>query len=234
MTEWTEYLYLFLTLDILVLSIAIVCCDSLLQAILPYNCYHRIRHCRRGSGRDIDSPITISISNSGQHIGDPEKRRKLILSSIIIKNAVLPDSKGSRESQSHNDVEEGTVVDHVDLKVSNSSSDNNKKNFNEDGIENEQKGNLLLDTIRSITSSVSESIRVINGDNDDNTSGDKYLAKSCPICLEGYTAGQEICWSRNDKYIHSFHFRCMQAWLMKSDDCPPCRENYLNTGLDTG
>jgi len=154
------------------------------------------------------------------------------LTSIIIKNAVLLDSKGSQESQSHNDGEEGIAVDHVDSKLSNR-SDNNKKNFNEDGIENEQKGNILGDTIRSITSSVSDGIRMLNGGDDDSNSVDNYSAKSCPICLEGYTAGQEICWSRNDKCVHSYHLHCMQAWLMKSDDCPLCRENYLNSGLGT-
>jgi len=57
--------------------------------------------------------------------------------------------------------------------------------------------------------------------------GSLYCPKTCAICLEKYKAGDEICWSKNKYCPHAFHLDCMTEWLMKSDDCPMCRENYL-------
>jgi len=51
--------------------------------------------------------------------------------------------------------------------------------------------------------------------------------RECPICWEPYQVGQKICWSPNKKCSHAFHADCMIMWLMKKDDCPMCRSNYL-------
>jgi len=208
--------------------LALFLCIAIRLIVCFKRCYHRRRQHRRG--RNIDRPTVVSPSNSLQQTQDPEVRRELILTSIIIKNAVLPESMYLQESQSKKDIEEGIVADHVDSKMSSPHSDCDKKNCNKDGVENERKGNILVDTVRSIALSVTE---ILNGDNNDSNSVDNYSAESCPICLESYTAGEEICWSRNENCVHSFHLDCMQAWLMKSDDCPLCRENYLNNGQDT-
>jgi len=62
-------------------------------------------------------------------------------------------------------------------------------------------------------------------DRDDGSS--LYSPKTCAICLEPYKVGDEICWSKNEKCPHAFHLDCMTEWLMENDDCPLCRENYL-------
>mmetsp|Transcript_4930 Transcript_4930/g.5719 ORF Transcript_4930/g.5719 Transcript_4930/m.5719 type:complete len:220 (+) Transcript_4930:69-728(+) len=208
--------------------LALFLCVAIRLIVCFKRCYQRRRQQRRG--RNIDRPAIVIPINSLQQSQAPEERRELILTSIIIKNAVLPESMDLQESHSKKDIEEGIIADHVDSKLSSSHSDGDKKNCNKDGVENEQKGNILVDTMRSITLSVSE---MLNGDNDDSNSVDNYSAEMCPICLESYTAGEEICWSRNENCVHSFHLDCMQAWLMKSDDCPLCRENYLNNGQNT-
>jgi len=51
--------------------------------------------------------------------------------------------------------------------------------------------------------------------------------RECPICWEPYQVGQQICWSPNKRCTHAFHADCMILWLMKKDDCPMCRSNYL-------
>ena len=76
---------------------------------------------------------------------------------------------------------------------------------------------------------------------------------TCPICLDQYVPGDEICWSSNTTCPHDFHLDCMMDWLMmisaekqleqeedtdNSDsgdknvckcrnDCPLCRMDYI-------
>mmetsp|Transcript_14253 Transcript_14253/g.20896 ORF Transcript_14253/g.20896 Transcript_14253/m.20896 type:complete len:162 (-) Transcript_14253:1435-1920(-) len=59
-----------------------------------------------------------------------------------------------------------------------------------------------------------------------------YSPKTCTICLDNYKEKDDICWSLNKNCAHAFHLDCMMGWLMQGhDDCPLCRENYLqNTG----
>lgn len=62
---------------------------------------------------------------------------------------------------------------------------------------------------------------------DDSIQSSIYSPKSCSICMCRYKEGDEICWSRNEKCYHAFHLVCMLEWLMKHNDCPMCRRNYL-------
>lgn len=55
-----------------------------------------------------------------------------------------------------------------------------------------------------------------------------YSPAVCPICIESYKIGDEIAWSYNEKCFHAFHLECITDWLMKNDECPMCRLNYLN------
>jgi len=161
-----------------------------------------------------------------------EKRRKLILRSIIIKKAVSSECTDLQTCPSQNDVEQGRVADPSDSKTSKLPDEVTKSIDSGDGAENKQKENILVDTIRSITLSVSEAIgNLSNGLSDASLPPmDEYSDKSCPICLEKYAAGEEICWSKNDKCVHVFHLECMLAWLIQNDNCPLCRENYLYSG----
>lgn len=49
----------------------------------------------------------------------------------------------------------------------------------------------------------------------------------CGICLCEYEEGEEICWSSNIECTHLFHKDCIVEWLMRHDDCPCCRCDYL-------
>lgn len=51
--------------------------------------------------------------------------------------------------------------------------------------------------------------------------------KQCPICLDDYDIGDEICSSPNHECPHVFHVECMSEWLMKRNECPLCRADYL-------
>eukprot|EP00979_Chaetoceros_neogracilis_P009524 scaffold2166_cov144-Chaetoceros_neogracile.AAC.2 len=54
-----------------------------------------------------------------------------------------------------------------------------------------------------------------------------YSPKTCAICLEIYKVNDTVCWSANEACHHAYHFDCMMDWLMENDECPLCRENYL-------
>eukprot|EP00979_Chaetoceros_neogracilis_P011896 scaffold3039_cov171-Chaetoceros_neogracile.AAC.2 len=55
-----------------------------------------------------------------------------------------------------------------------------------------------------------------------------YSPKTCAICLEIYKVSDTICWSAsNEACHHAYHLDCMMDWLMENDECPLCRENYL-------
>ena len=49
----------------------------------------------------------------------------------------------------------------------------------------------------------------------------------CCICLNVYKEGEEVCWSKNTDCRHSFHRECVEQWLLKHDDCPYCRKQYI-------
>ncbi len=62
------------------------------------------------------------------------------------------------------------------------------------------------------------------------SSGSLYSPTSCAICIDRYSKGDEIAWSFNEKCHHAFHLDCILDWLMKHDECPLCRMDYLNLG----
>ena len=86
------------------------------------------------------------------------------------------------------------------------------------------QGNILTDAIRGMTSLVTWPAQ----NQDSFQSTHDYDEAVCPICLEPYKEGDEICWSSNDDCPHSFHLDCMMKWLMTHDNCPLCRADYLN------
>ena len=64
---------------------------------------------------------------------------------------------------------------------------------------------------------------------DDSIQSSIYSPKSCCICMAKYKHGDDICWSQNERCYHAFHLECMLEWLMKHNECPMCRRNYLRS-----
>lgn len=83
-------------------------------------------------------------------------------------------------------------------------------------------------------SSTSPNITVPDGDEDsvydDIEKPEMYTEEEdhCPICLGEFEVGQDICRSPNEKCSHIFHVHCVVPWLLKNNDCPCCREDYLH------
>ena len=95
--------------------------------------------------------------------------------------------------------------------ISSSSSNHNLNNLNR------KKNNIYLKRGFSSMPSLDSSATL-------------YSPTSCAICLDSYSIGDEIAWSHNDLCHHAFHLECIVDWLMKHDECPMCRLNYLNLG----
>jgi hypothetical protein len=81
-----------------------------------------------------------------------------------------------------------------------------------------EKSDLLIETLRSIRDGLHLNI---------NSTDVDYSSKTCTICCEDYKSGDDIVWSRNRKCKHAFHTECIIQWLMDHDDCPMCRNKYL-------
>ena len=79
----------------------------------------------------------------------------------------------------------------------------------------------VTDTERS-TSSVS------NGDEDQRDNDNHpFIELQCPICLDEFHDGDEICVSQNQQCRHVFHHVCIKEWLLRHEECPCCRNNFL-------
>jgi hypothetical protein len=55
-----------------------------------------------------------------------------------------------------------------------------------------------------------------------------YSHRTCPICMEPYESGDMICWSRNENCSHAFHLECKVNYLLNTDECILCRNDFLN------
>lgn len=67
----------------------------------------------------------------------------------------------------------------------------------------------------------------------DEESTSEYVAvEPCSICLTDYAEGDVLCWSQNSRCKHCFHKECAIEWLLKHEECPLCRHNYLSLDGD--
>ena len=63
---------------------------------------------------------------------------------------------------------------------------------NDDGIFFDTKDDILIETLRSIRSSLN--ITIVND-------SPLYSPKSCPICCDDYAKGDDIAWSKNEQCV---------------------------------
>jgi HRD ubiquitin ligase complex, ER membrane component len=156
--------------------------------------------------------------------GDPmtvQERRSMILESIVQRKAVK--SKNSGEIQLPHEFELNADREGNKEKLQSPLGDGTVRDHTILGGRKHNKGNILVESMRKWRFSS-------RGDKDDESiSSTIYSPKSCAICMTSYKDGDDICWSRNDNCVHAFHLKCMMTWLMKHDDCPLCRCNFLKS-----
>jgi Ring finger domain len=82
----------------------------------------------------------------------------------------------------------------------------------------------------------SSSFRINDVKNEDDIESNHPLGgmhqTSCAICLDRFKDGEDICSAQNKLCPHEFHLECIFPWLLKSQDCPCCRRDYLTVEAD--
>eukprot|EP01083_Nonionella_stella_P201556 737282_1 len=108
-----------------------------------------------------------------------------------------------------------TVKEGGDAEKSGTNDDNQSKENEEKivgtGKHYYNKGIIQVPVQRapSLVSSICECIDPMSPSHVDST-------KTCPICIEEYKIGEDICYSKNRLCPHVFHAECMKNWLMNS------------------
>lgn len=198
---------------------------------------HR-RQQQSGRGEPSERAATIQNVNHEQKQND---RRLKILTNIIHKKVLHSKSK----NDNNHEEKDITVILPHEKELSSRALKNHKKDIDADNSEdgtndiffstivpipfpppqpknkdtrNLLKSNIFVESARSL-------LKAMDISNSNKSS--LYSPQTCPICLENYKVGDEIAWSRNDDCYHAFHLECILGWLMKHDECPLCRGDYL-------
>lgn len=138
------------------------------------------------------------------------ERRLKVLTSIVHKKVLTKPDEDSPALPHH-----GTALS---SKSSNDDASDDEEDTKKTESETSPKSNIFVEKLKSLRSG----LRLYEDQN-----ATLYSPKSCSICLEPYREGDDICWSRNESCSHAFHQDCILDWLMDNDECPLCRENYL-------
>mmetsp|Transcript_15372 Transcript_15372/g.17563 ORF Transcript_15372/g.17563 Transcript_15372/m.17563 type:complete len:239 (+) Transcript_15372:233-949(+) len=167
-------------------------------------------------------------------------RRLYVLTNIIHKKVLTKANEENNENISLPPKEtlpkKSTRLNERDTSGELPHSSDHMESFEDNNIKTAtQKDDIYVSTTKnnkSTSSSTSmvisiQSIRQFINWKQETATSALYSAKHCPICIEPYQEGEEICWSKNDRCRHAFHLDCIMTWLMKHDDCPVCRANYL-------
>lgn len=160
-----------------------------------------------------------------------EDRRLLILTSVVHKKAISKTRKDGDRSlilphESGMSMRSKTLNSFDDEEKGCSSPTSNEKEqpYCSPFTETLNKNDVFVESLRGDNSRIS----FLDGHEDgDSTESTIYSPKKCSICLESYVPNDEICWSNNPNCYHAYHLDCLIDWLMRSDECPLCREQYL-------
>lgn len=115
------------------------------------------------------------------------------------------------------------------ISLSSNSGDDKDEDENEDEDRGERKGNIYIGNhtrSQCMSRSINSFRSCVSRFTPSSTAAmELYTVESCFICLKNHKVGEKILWSRNDQCSHS---TCMLRWLMGHNNCPLCREDYLN------
>jgi len=62
--------------------------------------------------------------------------------------------------------------------------------------------------------------------------GQVFNQSDCGICLMSYEVNDDVCFSKNQDCLHSFHQECIVEWLARNLMCPCCRRSYVSADID--
>eukprot|EP00557_Chaetoceros_sp_GSL56_P008688 CAMPEP_0176496538 /NCGR_PEP_ID=MMETSP0200_2-20121128/11246_1 /TAXON_ID=947934 /ORGANISM="Chaetoceros sp., Strain GSL56" /LENGTH=337 /DNA_ID=CAMNT_0017894495 /DNA_START=225 /DNA_END=1238 /DNA_ORIENTATION=- len=140
---------------------------------------------------------------------------------------------------------EPTIQYIQDIENSRSKSNNDKNNNNKKekkkyttdtpNCSNDGGGCGATETTPAITMTSGESHQGLSSQEASSSEPHHtYSHFACPICMEPYESGDTVCWSRNEHCPHAFHLECKVDYLLNTDECILCRNNFvLNTAPAT-
>ena len=129
--------------------------------------------------------------------------------------------------------EEEKDGDEEDQRSTKSSDANNNQDGNGNGNDNQndktETEKDVCSPLKSLFEGLKNSIAPPEPEEqqENEQESDSDSDKLCPICLAEFEDDQDVCKSKNDKCQHMFHLDCMIEWLMKHNECPLCRNDYL-------
>lgn len=181
-------------------------------------------------GYDVSNPNQRDTNI--QEATHNDRRRELILAHLIHKKVLSTKSRSKTDLRKKNSHDELILPHEVELSFRQSNrreietnslkiSSRKDKKQKENKTNLSKKSNILVETLRSIRSTLKISIRT------DHDSTTLYSPKTCPICCEDYVKGDDIAWSKNEGCCHAFHTDCIVPWLMDHEECPMCRSDYI-------
>jgi hypothetical protein len=133
-------------------------------------------------------------------------RREYVSKVLVVKHVIRQEPSSDEEEQSTSTAEEQSSSEHEIQEV-------------------EEKPIHLLR--QSYIKRLKSNLILSDADELDATRDSTKEPWMCAICLNAYEIGEEICWSKNSHCRHVFHHECIEEWLLKHDNCPCCREDYL-------
>lgn len=106
-------------------------------------------------------------------------------------------------------------------------------NYNNNGDnKNINSGNDLDNIMVDLESGMMSSSNIINNPKKKSRKKRKEYSY-CAICLDRFVHDEDICVSQDAQCIHVFHLECLYPWLLKSQDCPCCRRDFLSVKSPT-
>ncbi|KAL3943239.1 MAG: hypothetical protein SGBAC_002684 [Bacillariaceae sp.] len=158
---------------------------------------------------------------SQQSVAEQSRRRKeFIRETLVFRKVIVLEDDYSTKLRSSQPLKSDLVLlsptatitpPQTDSELSEIESTSSNSNFS-----HEANDDIPPDDLKSEEAA---SGGIDNDDDDDRP--------TCTICFNAYEAGDEICWSNHPQCNHMFHKDCIEEWLLRHDECPCCRLNYM-------
>lgn len=150
---------------------------------------------------------------------EKEERIILVLSSVLQRRVIYEMDSKKDNAMGRNESSLGTILKSA-LKMTSSQHediDDTSKHVECEAEDDEfpNKQDIVVSD-ESITTKLPQKAK------------EEYDSKvCCSICLEKYTVGDEISYSKNPKCDHAFHTECISLWCIKHSLCPLCRNDFV-------
>ncbi|CAJ1948261.1 unnamed protein product [Cylindrotheca closterium] len=152
------------------------------------------------------------------------RRKEFIRETLVLRKVIVEDSSYSQPQQQKSDL----ILQNSSVTMTPPQTDSELSEMESNATSNsnfsaEDNNDDTPPPRLSITPPVDD----LNGDAAPFQEDDEDTRPACTICFNEYKPGDEICWSNHPQCNHMFHKDCIEEWLLRHDECPCCRLNYM-------